>query len=71
MSVDLRTIRAESKALLQNKAAIAINQDALGKQGKRIAKVAPFMNYFNARCNLLQNMVSTLSLSGVNSRFFS
>ena len=40
MSVDLRTIRAESKALLQNKAAIAINQDALGKQGKRIAKVA-------------------------------
>ena len=39
MSVDLRTIRAESKALLQNKAAIAINQDPLGKQGKRIAKV--------------------------------
>ena len=39
MSVDLRTIRAESKALLQNKAAIAINQDPLGKQGKRIVKV--------------------------------
>ena len=39
MSVDLRTIRAESKALLQHKRLIGINQDRLGMQGKRIAKV--------------------------------
>lgn len=39
MSVDLRNIRPESKALLQNRGAIAINQDPLGIQGKRIARV--------------------------------
>ncbi|ELU14039.1 hypothetical protein CAPTEDRAFT_154474 [Capitella teleta] len=38
MSTDLRTINDESKALLLNKRAIAINQDALGVQGKRISK---------------------------------
>jgi len=38
MSVDLRTIRTDSRALLQNRAAIAINQDPLGVQGRRIAK---------------------------------
>ena len=38
-SVDLRTIRPESKALLQNRGAIAINQDPLGIQGRRIYKV--------------------------------
>jgi len=38
-SVDLRTIRPASKALLQNKGAIAINQDPLGIQGRRVAKV--------------------------------
>jgi len=38
-SVDLRTIRPESKALLQNKGAIAINQDPLGIQGRRVYKV--------------------------------
>ena len=39
MSVDLRNIRNESRALLQNPHAIAINQDRMGKQGRRIAKV--------------------------------
>ena len=39
MSNDLRNIRAESKALLLNKAAIAINQDKMGKQGTRTMKV--------------------------------
>lgn len=38
MSVDLRTIRPEYKAILQNKAVIAVNQDPLGLQGKRIYK---------------------------------
>jgi len=38
-SVDLRNIRPDSKALLQNKGAIAINQDPLGIQGQRIYKV--------------------------------
>lgn len=40
MSVDLRSIRPESKALLLNKRAIAINQDPLGIQGRRIIKVS-------------------------------
>ncbi|XP_063842284.1 alpha-N-acetylgalactosaminidase-like [Scylla paramamosain] len=38
MSVDLRTIRPEYKAILQNRAVIAVNQDPLGLQGKRIYK---------------------------------
>ena len=39
MSVDLRTIRPESKALLQHKRLIAINQDPMGVQGRRIQEV--------------------------------
>lgn len=39
MSNDLRQISPQAKALLQNKDVIAINQDALGKQGYRITKV--------------------------------
>lgn len=39
MSNNLRNIPAESKALLQNKRVIAINQDPLGIQGTRIFKV--------------------------------
>nr|CAH0113308.1 unnamed protein product [Daphnia galeata] len=38
MSVDLRTIRPEMKAILLNKNVIAINQDPLGVQGRRIYK---------------------------------
>ncbi|XP_054852361.1 alpha-galactosidase A [Eublepharis macularius] len=38
MSNDLRHISPASKALLQNKEVIAINQDPLGKQGYRITK---------------------------------
>ena len=36
MSNDLRNIRPESKALLQNKHVLAINQDPLGQSAKRI-----------------------------------
>lgn len=39
MSVNLRHLRPESKDVLLNKRAIAINQDSLGIQGKRIKKV--------------------------------
>ena len=39
MSVDLRTIKNESRLLLQNPNVIAINQDPLGKQGIRVKKV--------------------------------
>ena len=39
MSTDLRNIRADSKALLLNKYAIAINQDKMGKQGRRVMQV--------------------------------
>ncbi|XP_055836467.1 alpha-N-acetylgalactosaminidase [Episyrphus balteatus] len=38
MSVDLRTIRPEFKAILQNRKIIAIDQDPLGIQGRRIYK---------------------------------
>uniref|UniRef100_A0A8C2TGU7 Alpha-galactosidase n=1 Tax=Coturnix japonica TaxID=93934 RepID=A0A8C2TGU7_COTJA len=38
MSNDLRHMKPEAKWLLQNKEAIAINQDPLGKQGYRITK---------------------------------
>jgi alpha-N-acetylgalactosaminidase len=38
MSVDLRTIRPEFKAILQNKKIIAVDQDPLGIQGRRIYK---------------------------------
>lgn len=58
MSVDLRTIRPEYKAILQNKKIIAIDQDPLGIQGRRIYKhkgieiwsrpITPlFQNYFS------------------------
>jgi hypothetical protein len=39
MSVDLLTIRPESRTLLQNRGAIAINQAPKGIQGKRINKL--------------------------------
>lgn len=39
MSVDLRTIRPEYKAILQNRKIIEVDQDPLGIQGRRIYKV--------------------------------
>ena len=39
MSVDLRTIKPDYKAILQNRQIIAVNQDRLGIQGRRIYKV--------------------------------
>lgn len=39
MSNDLRTLNSGARAILQNKAAIAINQDPLGIQGRRLIKV--------------------------------
>nr|CAI5835205.1 unnamed protein product [Callosobruchus analis] len=58
MSVDLRTIKPEYKAILQNKKIIAVDQDILGIQGRRIYKhkgieiwsrpITPlFQNYFS------------------------
>lgn len=38
MSNDLRTVEPKFKAILQNKDVIAVNQDALGIQGKRLSK---------------------------------
>lgn len=38
MSVDLRTIRPEYKAILKNRKIIAVDQDPLGIQGRRIYK---------------------------------
>ncbi|KAG5887145.1 hypothetical protein JTB14_024254 [Gonioctena quinquepunctata] len=58
MSVDLRTMRPEFKAILQNRKIIAVDQDPLGIQGRRIYKhkgieiwsrpITPlFQNYFS------------------------
>jgi Alpha galactosidase A len=44
MSVDLRNIKPYSRNLLQNRGAIAINQDPLGIQGRRINKVLHDVN---------------------------
>ena len=41
MSVDLRTIKPDYRAILQNKKIISVNQDRLGIQGRRIYKVSP------------------------------
>jgi len=38
MSVDLRTIRPQFKHILQNRKIIAVDQDPLGIQGRRIYK---------------------------------
>ena len=43
MSVDLRTIKADYRDILLNKAVIAINQDPLGIQGRRIYKVSIYI----------------------------
>lgn len=40
MSVDLRTIRPEFKEILLDKDVIAINQDSLGIQGRRVLTVS-------------------------------
>ncbi|XP_018417793.1 PREDICTED: alpha-N-acetylgalactosaminidase [Nanorana parkeri] len=40
MSNDLRSISQEAKELLQNRLLIYIDQDSLGKQGRRVAKVS-------------------------------
>lgn len=38
ISADLRTLRPEMKAILQNKRVIAVDQDPLGIQGRRVYK---------------------------------
>lgn len=40
MSNDLRKLDKSAKAILQNKAVIAINQDPLGIQGRRLLQVS-------------------------------
>ena len=46
MSVDLRSIKPSSRELLLNKYAIAVDQDALGKQGQLRKQVCSLINYF-------------------------
>lgn len=43
MSVDLRHINSDAAKILLNKNVIAINQDPLGKQGRRVYKVPRVM----------------------------
>jgi alpha-N-acetylgalactosaminidase len=46
MSTELRDVKPEYKAILQNKAILAVNQDALGIQGRRINSVTNLMIHF-------------------------
>ncbi|XP_053550430.1 alpha-N-acetylgalactosaminidase [Bombina bombina] len=41
MSNDLRTISSEARGILQNRLAIYINQDFLGRQGKQVMELGP------------------------------
>jgi alpha-N-acetylgalactosaminidase len=43
MSTELRDVKPEFKAILQNKAILAINQDELGIQGRRVDNVKYLM----------------------------
>lgn len=49
MSNDLRNIRPEFKEILQNKEIIAVNQDPLGMQGRRLTKVCVILRMNHAR----------------------
>jgi alpha-N-acetylgalactosaminidase len=46
MSVDLRTIRPEFKAILLNTEIIAVNQDPMGVQGRRVYKVRDYFHFY-------------------------
>jgi hypothetical protein len=58
MSVDIRTIRPEYKAILQNRKIIAVDQDPLGYQGRRIYKVGAEIEF----------LLATASVSSGNGR---
>ncbi|XP_036412361.1 alpha-N-acetylgalactosaminidase-like isoform X1 [Colossoma macropomum] len=76
MSNDLRTLTGEARNILQNKAAIAINQDPLGIQGRRIlqdeghievfwrplSKSASALVFLSRRTDMPYRYHSTLSL---------
>jgi len=62
MSNDLRTLPAESKAILQNKEVIAINQDPLGKQGRLINSTTYFKTKYGKEAS--QDMVFSRPLKG-------
>jgi len=51
MSVDLRTVKPYSRSLLLNRRALAINQDCLGVQGRRIAQVSLEFSDYAASCD--------------------
>lgn len=58
MSTDLRNIRPEFKEILLNKRIIAINQDKLGIQGRRVFRV-----------NLVANMLRFFFLKNTVLKF--
>lgn len=62
MSNDLRKLPAEAKAILQNKEVIAVNQDKLGIQGRRIS-TSLYRNPGLGEAEASQNMVFARPLS--------
>ena len=52
MSVDLRTIKPDYKAILQNRHIISVNQDRLGIQGRRIYKVRYGVDPYLGTCSM-------------------
>ena len=68
MSVDLRTIKPDYRAILQNKKIISVNQDRLGIQGRRIYKVSlvqlhPAARATNLPLEQLENPRSSFAVS--------
>lgn len=56
MSVDLRTIRPEYKAILLHENLIAVNQDPLGIQGRRMFKVDFLLTFDFQHVNIIINI---------------
>ncbi|KAM5152460.1 alpha-N-acetylgalactosaminidase-like [Mantella aurantiaca] len=71
MSNDLRTISQEAKDLLQNRLLIYIDQDSLGKQGKRVARVSSLEVWMRELVNE-EYAVAVLNkgTDGIPKRFF-
>lgn len=71
MSNDLRSISEEAKELLQNRLLIYIDQDSLGKQGRRVAQVSSLEVWMRELVNE-QYAVAVLNkgTDGIPKRFF-
>ena len=64
ISADLRTMRPEMKMILLNRQVIAVNQDPLGIQGRRVYKVCYFNQFYRLAIDKLSRSRSQALKSG-------